>query len=79
MYKILFIELVLSGTFCMWGQKHVPEKFVLKFYIIWGQFVIRNSVPCSSQYGRLNYFNKVSLPLLFNTPSLTLCFYWPAK
>ena len=29
--EIWFIESVLSGIFCMRGQKHVPEKFVLKF------------------------------------------------
>ena len=62
--KILFIESVLMGTFCMRGQKHVPEKFVLKFCILWGQFVNRNSLPCSTQYGRLNYFIKVSTTLL---------------
>ena len=62
--EILFIESVLSGTFCMWGQKHVPEKYVLKFYILWGQFVSRNSLPCSTQCGRLKYFIKVSSTLL---------------
>ena len=58
--EILFIESVLSGTFCMRGQKRVSEKFVLQFYILWGQLVSRNSLSCSSQYGRLNYFIKVS-------------------
>ena len=32
----------------------MPETFVLKFYILWGQLVSRNSLPCSTQYG-LNY------------------------
>ena len=58
------IESALSGTVCMGGQKNVPEKFVLKFYDLWGQFVSRNSPPCSTQYGRLNYFIKVSSTLL---------------
>ena len=62
--EILFIESVLSGAFRMRGQKRVPEKFVLKFYILWGQFVRRNSLPCSTHYGRLNYFIKVSSTLL---------------
>ena len=62
--EILFIESVLSGTFFMRGQKHVLEKFVLKFYILWGQFASRNSLPCSTQYGRLKYFIKVSSTLL---------------
>ena len=56
--------MVLSGTFCMLGQKHVPEKFLLKFCILWGQFVSRNSLPCSTEDGRLNYFIKVSSALL---------------
>ena len=55
--------MVLMGTFCMREQKRVPEKFVLKFYILWGQFVSRNSLPCITQYGRLNYFIS-----FFNTP-----------
>ena len=62
--KILFIESVLLGTFCMRGQKRVPEKIFLKFYIQWRQFVTRNSLPCSTQYGRLNYFIQVSSTLL---------------
>ena len=62
--EILFIESVLSGTFCMRGQKRVPEKFVLKFYILLGQFVSGNSLSCSTQYGQLNYFIKVSSTLL---------------
>ena len=63
--EILFIESVLSGTFCMRGQKYVPKKFVLKFYILWGQFVRRNSLPCSTQYGRLSDFIQVSSTLLY--------------
>ena len=62
--EILFIESVLSGAFCMRGQKRVPEKFVLKFYILWGQFFSCNSLPCSTQYGRLNYLIIVSSTLL---------------
>ena len=56
--------MALSGTFCIRGQKHVFDKFVLKFYIRWGQFVSRNSPPCSTQYGQLNCFIKVSSTLL---------------
>ena len=63
-YIYIYILMVLSGTFCMLGQKHVPEKFLLKFCILWGQFVSRNSLPCSTQDGRLNYFIKVSSTLL---------------
>ena len=57
--EILLIESVLSGTFCMRGQK-----LVLKFCILWGQFVSRNNLPCSTQDGRLNHFIKVSSTLL---------------
>ena len=63
-YICIYILMVLSGTFCMLGQKHVPEKFLLKFCILWGQFVSRNSLPCSTEDGRLNYFIKVSSALL---------------
>ena len=62
--EILFIESVLLGTVCMQGQKYVPEKFILKFYNLWGQFVSRNTPPCSTQYGRLNCFIKVFSTLL---------------
>ena len=70
--EILFIESVVSRTSYMQGQKHVPEKFVLKFYILWGQFVGRNSPPCTTQYVQLNYFIKVS-------SNSFLHFYWPSK
>ena len=63
-YICIYVLMVLSGTFCMLGQKHVPEKFLLKFCILWGQFVSRNSLPCSTEDGRLNYFIKVSSALL---------------
>ena len=43
--EILFIESVLSGTVCMWGQN-----FVLHFHNLWGQFVSCNSPPCNTQY-----------------------------
>ena len=62
--EIFFIESVLSGTVCMRGQKYVPEKFVLNFYDLWGQFVTRNSPPCSTQYGQLDCFIEVSSTLL---------------
>ena len=62
--EILFIESVLSGTFSVRGQKHVPKKFVLKLYILWGQFICCNSLPFSTQYGQLNYFIEISSTLL---------------
>ena len=62
--ETLFIESVLLGTVCMRGQKYVAEKFVLKFHDLWGKFVGGNSPPCSTHYGRLNYFIKFSSTLL---------------
>ena len=59
------IESALSGTVCMRGQKNVPEKFVLKFYDLWGQFVSRNSLPCSIySVGTIELFHQS----FFNTP-----------
>ena len=42
------------------------EKFVLKFYDLWEQFFSCNSLPYSTQYGRLNCFRKVYSTLLSN-------------
>ena len=58
-------ESVLSETFCMWGQKYVPENFVLKFYDLWGQFASGNSLPCSIySVGTIELFHQS----FFNTP-----------
>ena len=62
--EILFIESVLSVTFSVRGQKHVPKKFVLQLYILWRQFICCNSLPFSTQYGQLNYFIEISSTLL---------------
>ena len=51
--EILFIESVLLGAVCMRGQKYVTEKLVLKFHDLCGQFLRRNNLLCSTQYGWL--------------------------